>query len=170
MADAGIVLGIVVERREIDNPWQDFDYLPVAVFAGAESIDEWRELERGDGWVRYHAATLLLELFKGETEGYKSNLAQDPPSVYVVLRPGEEADEADVEPFLITVCPYEAAGYTESGDELVEGVAMPEEVRQMVEVFVEAHHVDEPFKKRKRKGVRREVMGRRPGLIRRTGG
>jgi len=169
MADAVIELGVVIERREIDNPWQDFDYRPVAVFAGAGPTDDWRALERGDGWTRFHAATLPLELFRGETEGYKSNLAQDPPSVYVVLRPGEEADEADVEPFLITVCPYEAAGYTESGDELVEGVTMPAEARQLVEAFVEAHHVDEPFKKRKRKGVRREVMGRRPGLIRRTG-
>jgi len=169
MADAEIVLGVVIERRKIDNPWQDFDYRPVAVFSGAESIDDWRELEHGDGWVHYHAATMPLELFKGETEGYKSNLAQDPPSVYVALRPGEEADEAEVEPFLITACPYEAAGYTESGDELVEGVAMPADVRELVEAFVEAHHVDEPFKKRKRKGIRREVTGRRPGLIRRTG-
>ncbi len=57
----------------------------------------------------------------------------------------------DVVPFLVTACPYEAESYIESGDEIVEGVPMPDVVLAWVEDFVEAHHVEEPFKKRKRK-------------------
>ena len=54
-------------------------------------------------------------------------------------------------PFLVTVCPYEAESYTESGEEIVEGVPMPPEILGWVQAFVDTHHVDQPFKKRKQK-------------------
>ncbi len=143
--------GVVVERREVDNRWQDHAWRPVAVIPGAPPVEEWRVLHRGEGWVHYHAATLELELHRKETEGYRVNLAQSPPVVFVVLRPGEEDGEHDFEPFLVTVCPYEALDYGESGEEIVEGVPMPDEVAAWVQAFVDEHHVDVPFKKRKRK-------------------
>jgi len=80
-------------------------------------------------------------------------LSQDPPVVYVVLRRGEDADENEVEPFHATVCPYEAMGYVESGNEVVEGVAMPPEVRAWVGEFVERYHVDTPFIKRRNRRI-----------------
>ena len=58
-------VGIVVERRETDHPWQDHAWLPVAVIPGAPPADadgEWRRLDAGEGWVHYHAATLEVEL------------------------------------------------------------------------------------------------------------
>jgi hypothetical protein len=62
-------LGVVVERRELDNRWQRFAWKPVAVIPGAAPVTEWRELMRGEGFVRWHAATLPLELHRKETEG-----------------------------------------------------------------------------------------------------
>jgi len=41
--------------------------------------------------------------------------------------------------------------YIESGDEIVEGVPMPDAVLAGVGDFVETHHVEVAFKKRKRK-------------------
>ena len=149
-----IDLGIVIERREIDNPWQDYSWTPVAVIPGAphrDSTDEWLEVGRGEGWVQYHAATLELELFRGETDGYRTNLSEDQPFVYVVLTPGEEEDEPEVLPFLATVCPYEAEGYTEDSEQIVEGVPMPTELAVWVQDFIAKYHVDVKFKKRKRK-------------------
>ena len=116
-------------------------------------------LAEGDGWAHFQAGTLRLELFRGETEGYLVNLSQVPPVVYVVLRRGEEADENEVEPFHATVCPYEAMGYVESGDEIVEGVPMPPDVRAWVGEFVERYHVETPFIKRRNR--RAERCGRR---------
>jgi hypothetical protein len=110
-------------------------------------------LTEGDGWTHFQAGTLTLELFRGETEGYLVNLTQVPPVVYVVLRRGEEADENEVEPFHVTVCPYEAMGYVEGGDDVVEGVSMPPEVRAWVGEFVERYHVETPFIKRKNRRV-----------------
>ncbi len=122
-------LGIVLERRRLDNPWQDFDWRPVAVIPGAPACDPegaWRGLGEGEDWIRYHGGTLSLELFRSETEGYKVNLSNDPPRVFVVLRSGEDAEGAhDVVPFLVTACPYEAQDYLDSGEDIIEGVPMP---------------------------------------------
>jgi hypothetical protein len=156
--------GVVVERRDIDNPWQDHEWSPVAVIPGAPPVGEWRVLNRGEGWVHYHAATLDLELHPRETEGYKVNLADDRPLVFVVLRPDEDGDH-EVVPFLVTACPFEAGDYEESGDEIVLGVAMPDSMIAWVDAFVEEHHVEVPFKKRRRK-----PYDPRRGDLRRAGG
>ncbi len=153
-AKESVDLGIVIERREIDNPWQDYSWTPVAVFPGAPPLnatDEWRKLREGEGWVHYHAATLELELFRGETDGYRTNLSSEVPYVYVVLTPGEEEDEPEVIPFLATVCPHEASDYYEDTEQIVEGVPMPTELAVWVQEFIDKHHVDAKFKKRKRK-------------------
>lgn len=161
-ADASMSVGVVVERREIENPWQDYAWRPIAVVANAARDENWRELHKGEGWIHFLAATLDLELFRGETEGYMTNLSQDPPQVYVVLRQGEEADENDVEPFHLTVCPFEAMSYHESGDEIVEGVPMPEDMIAWVQEFVDLYHVDTPFEKRKNKRHKDRQTGSRP--------
>ena len=57
----------------------------------------------------------------------------------------------DFVPFLVTACPYEAQDYLDSGDDIVEPVAMPAAVIAFVQEYVDRHHVDEPFHKRKRK-------------------
>jgi hypothetical protein len=146
-------LGVVVERREIDHPWQTHSWRAVAVIPGAPAIDAWRELARGDRFVRWHAATLPLELHRTETEAYRVNLSGKTPAVYVVLRkiqPSERTAGNAIAPFLVTASPYEAEGYLE-GEDVVEVTPMSQGLIAWVSAFVERHHVDEPFVKRKRK-------------------
>ncbi len=150
-ARSSMRLGVVLERRDLDNPWQDHEWRPVAVIPGAADCPEWRLLHERKGWRRYHAGTLDLELFARETEGYKYNLSTGEPRIFVVVRPADEDDENDVEPFLVTACPYESQDYLDSGEEIVEGVPMPGELAEWINAFVERHHMDEPFVKRKRK-------------------
>lgn len=149
-----MTVGIVVERRDADNRWEDYTWHPVAVIPGAPPLAdprEWRLLRQGEGWNQFHIGSLEIELFRGETEGYRANLSTAQSSLYVVLTLGEEADDPDILPFLVTACPYEAESYTESGEEIVEGVPMPAEIEAWVQAFVDEHHVDQPFKKRKNK-------------------
>jgi Protein of unknown function (DUF3305) len=145
-------LGVVVERRELDNRWQRFAWQPVAVIPGAAPVSEWRELVRGERFVRWHAATLPLELHRAETEAYRVNLSGRQPAIYVVLRriePSERTAGNDVGPFAVTASPYDAEGYME-GEDVVEAVPMPDALIAWVRAFVERHHVDQPFVKRKR--------------------
>lgn len=150
-----VPVGIVLERRKSRHPWQDFSWRPVAVVAGAPARDPrgpWALATEGDDWSHFHAGTLTLELFRKETEGYKVNLSQEPPRLFVVLRDLEDpAIDHPFVPILITACPYEAQDYLDSGADLVEPVAMPPDLVGLIQHFVDRHHVDEPFKKRKRR-------------------
>jgi hypothetical protein len=150
-------LGVVLERREIDHPWQKHRWRAVAVIPGAPAIPGWRELARGDHFVRWHAATLPLELHRTETEAYRVNLSGKTPAVFVVLRkiaPSENTAGNAIAPFLVTASPYEAEGYLE-GEDVVEVTPLPEGLIAWVDAFVQRHHVDEPFVKRKRKRAKR---------------
>ncbi len=163
-----VPLGVVVERRAIDNPWQRWRWRPVSVIPGGPPIEEARVLLRGEGWTHVHAATLPLRLHRRETEAYRVNLSNRPPRVWVVLRAREEEDaesERAYRPLLVTASPYEAQDYLDSAEDIVEPVRMPDEIIAWMQAFVDRHHVDEPFRKRKRDRVdpRTPGPGRGPG-------
>lgn len=149
-----VPLGVIIERRASDHPWLDHTIRPVSVVPGMSAPEEgggWRLMMEGDGWAHFHAGTLNLELFAGETEGYRNNLANSPPHVYVVLSPGTEPGDPEMVASLVTACPFEAERYMEDSDMVVEGVPMPDEIAAWVGAFVEAYHVEEEFVKRKRR-------------------
>ncbi|WP_119461917.1 DUF3305 domain-containing protein [Rhodospirillaceae bacterium SYSU D60014] len=144
-------VGVVVERRKIDHPWQEYAWRPVAVVPGAPSTDGWRLLHEEGERARYLAGGLSIELFPGETGGYRHNLSQKVPVVFVILRSGDDESGPPFKPFHTTVCPYEAEEYLDGGDDTVEAVPMPEAIAAWVGAYVAAYHRDVPFKKRKRK-------------------
>lgn len=143
-------VGVVLERRHIAHPWQEYAWR-AAVVPGAADIVAPFLLQQGDGWARYHAATLDIELFPRETEGYRYNLSQAQPAVYVLWRHENEDSERQPEVFHVTVCPYEAQDYLDTGDVVVEAVALPDLVAHWMRSYIARHHVDEPFEKRRRK-------------------
>jgi hypothetical protein len=149
-ADAVMPISVVIERRASNSPWQEYVWRAVGVLPKA-AAERGQLLASGEGWAHFQGGTLELELHRGETEGYLTNLSQTPPVVFVVLRRREEGEGLDYEPFVATACPYEAMGYTPGGDDIIEGVPMPPEVMAWVQEFVALHHVDVPFKKRKNK-------------------
>ncbi len=149
-------IGVIAERRALDNPWIDHKWMPVAVFTGAAPIEDWTKTAEGDGWQQFHIGTLPVELFRKETEAYKVNLSNKRPAVYVVLREAEEPEDPDIRAVHVTVSPYEAQDYLDTGEDIVEAVPMPEDILAWVQGFINQHHVDEPFKKRKRKDYRNE--------------
>ena len=121
-------VGVVIERRESDNRWIDHTWQVVSLIPGAAEVDQKNEIGRGQGWIQFHAATLPLELFRKETEGYKYNLSLNQPSVFVVLRDDDDDESDEVIPFMATVCPYEAQDYMDSSEETVQSVTMPDTV------------------------------------------
>lgn len=158
-----MALGVVLERRRSHSPWQDWTWRPVAVIPGAPPVEGgWRRLREGDDWAHFHAATVSLELYRADTDGYRLNLSQDPPRLWVALRPDDAAEPGALVPFFVTASAHECEVYQISGNETVETVPMPPEVLALVRDFVDQHHVDVPFEKRERK--RHHPDGpRRPG-------
>lgn len=157
-------IGVVVERRDSASPWSDGTWRTSEVMLAAPEDDAWKVLDEGEGWRRFYAGSLTVELFKRETEDYKMNLSQPNPAVYIVLRPGNDEDVGDVVPFLATFSPYEAECYLESGEMTVDGVPAPLSLMAWAAAFVETFHVDEPFKKRKQKRAEDSATGRKQGM------
>lgn len=147
-------VGIVVERRVTGNPWQPESWRTVDVVPGGAAGENWRTVATGEGWERFFAGGLTIELFPGETAGYRETLSSRQPVVFVVLRKGE--GERGVRPLLATVCPYEAQCYLDSGEEIVDGVPMAPPILAWVGAYVECNHVEQPFVKRQRQPKRRE--------------
>lgn len=151
-------VGIVVRKSPGVTRWAKWAWKVVAVVPGAGPA-RWRELRREGETVDYHAATLTLDLWSSDTEAYRVALASDPPGVIVVMR--EETDDdtgMPWRPFIVTASPFEGQDYLDSGDGLVERVTMPEGMIAWIQDFVDRHHVEEPFVKRRRDRKRVDLV------------
>ena len=60
-----MMVGVVVEHRRIDHPWQSHRWQAVDVLPGEVSAADWTVLGQGEGWVRYLAGAAELSLFPG---------------------------------------------------------------------------------------------------------
>jgi hypothetical protein len=142
-------VGIVLECSRSGHPWQDHCWHAQALIPEGGPAGDWRLLTQGPGWRRFYAGTLPLELHRGETEGYRENLLSSRPAIYIVLRKGVGGHE--LAPLLITACPHEAQSYGGDGDDVVEAVPMPALLEAWIRRFVERHHIEKAFVKRKQK-------------------
>lgn len=140
-------LGIVIRKVPGVTRWASHVWQAVAVLPGATDA-AWKELRRDGDAVEYHATTLPLELFRTDTEAYLHGLSAKVPAIYVVMR--ETGRPHPLEVVLATASPYEAQDYADTGEELVEKVPMPEGLIAWVRDYVEKHHEDEVFVKRRR--------------------
>lgn len=147
---ASLPLGVVIRRLPGVTRWATYSWRAVAVLPGAGPGD-WVEMRREGDAVEFHAATRPLELWRGETQAYLDALTPEVPKVWVVLRPSTAGDpDRPLEVLMVTVSPYEAQDFLDSGDELVEPVPMPEGLLAWVQAFVKEHHTYEAFVKRRR--------------------
>jgi hypothetical protein len=159
---ARAMVGVVVERRKAKSPWVDYVWRPVAALPGLPDMQPWTPLEGDDEIMRFYAGGAEVDLYRSDTSHYRDNLASGNPSLWVVLRP-TGADPPYVL-FIVTANPSEGEAMTETGNDLVEQVAMPESVREMIEAFVAEHHVEQTFNKRKQKRADPEALARRGPL------
>lgn len=156
-SEVSIPLGIVVEKRKSDHPWADWVWMPVSVFLNASPTAKWRQMAKSAGCTRYHAGTVLLTLHRKETEALRSNLMLPTPELYIVLQEDEDSDsEYPYIAHAVTASSYDAQDMMDAGDDIVEKVAMPEVVAAFIQAFVEEHHIDEEFIKRKRDKLKLE--------------
>jgi Protein of unknown function (DUF3305) len=152
-------IGVIVERRVLENPWVDHAWRPVAVLAGAPAAAPWTVLTETPQATRYYAGTFQLEFFGSETAMYRENLRSGRPSLWVSLRPTDTPPGVALQ--LVTADPAEGEALTEPGTDIIEAVPMPLEIQRRLATFVEAHHVERPFVKRKRDRANPEAMAMR---------
>lgn len=163
--EASIPLGIIVEKRKSNHPWANWNWKPVAVICNPPEVEPWHEIVSDKGFTQFHAATLQLVLHRKETEALKLNLMLKKPELYVVLRNSEDLNnEFPYEPYLVTASSFDAQDFTDAGDDIVEKVEMPEPIAAFIQAFVEEHHIEEEFIKRRRDrlNVEEQKFGKSP--------
>lgn len=143
-------VGVIVERRKATNPWEDYVWRAVAVVAGAASTAPWSLVREEAGTAQFFAGTFELELHPRETAMYRDNLQGRSPSAYVVLQMDSTAEPHGVAVRLVTVSPGDAEAHMD-GSYTVEPVPIPDVIAAWLEDYVAQFHVDEVFRKRKRK-------------------
>ncbi|MDJ0638768.1 MAG: DUF3305 domain-containing protein [Paracoccaceae bacterium] len=148
-------IGVILRRAPGVTKWQKWTWTASSVLPNAGPAD-WRELRRDGETVEYHADTVPLELHGAEAEAYLHELTAEVPCVYVVMRLG--AGERPLDIVLVTASPYEAQDYTDSGEEIVEKVAMPPLLKAQVQAFVDEFYQEEEFVKRKRDKKRVDLV------------
>jgi hypothetical protein len=152
-------VGVVVERRVLNSPWVDHAWVPVAVLAGAPAASPWTVLQQTAKLVRYYVGTSEIEFFGTDTTMYRENLRSQQPTLWIALRQTDATPGIVIH--LVTADPSEAEALTETGTDIIEAVPMPGEIQQRLAAFVEVHHIERPFVKRKRDQANPEAMARR---------
>lgn len=154
-----IPVGVVAERRPGVTPWADFAWAAIAVLEDAPEIPAWTTLREEDGRTQFFAGRAEVVLYPTDTDNYIHSLQQEPPRIWVVLRPTEAAPGYALH--AVTADAGEAQLYAESGVELLESLPMPPGLRLLLERFVAEHHREREFHKRKRDRADTEALGRR---------
>jgi len=158
---ARIPVGVVVERRKATSPWLDFVYRPVSALAGVPAAAPWTVIRSEGEVTTYYAGDAMIELHRTETANYRDNLASGAPLLWVVLRPAE--GEMGFDLLFVTADPAEGEALTGAGNDLVEPVAMPALIIEIVESFIAEHHVEQTFVKRQRDSATARPPVRRAG-------
>ena len=148
MAEHEITVGLVIERITLTGPWSDHVWMPSQVLMMVPDTPPWTAIMRNGERVRYFAGAFPVRLHPSSTAQYRDNLTSVRPSLWVAMRP--QGSEPPVEIVALTADPSEGEGYTETGTNVVEAIAMPAEIAAWVDAFVTEHHVERVFEKRKR--------------------
>lgn len=168
MAQEDLTVGVVLERRALDNPWIDHMWAPLAVLPGAPPVEPWTVLADRDGVRQVYAGPHLISFHSVDTAHYRDNLQSGAPKIWIALRRTDGERPVDV--VGVTADPAEGEAYTEAGDDIVEAVAMPAEIGAKLAAFIDAHHVERTFYKRRRDQANPEALAMRPrGGVCRTG-
>ena len=153
-------VGVIVERSKGMNEWTDYLWKPIDVLLGVPDTAPWTKLSGDDARAQYYAGAAEVELFRTETANYRDNLASGKPKLWIALRPVD--GDPPYELFAVTADPAEGEALTESGNNIVEPVAMPAPIHQALTQFIAEHHVERVVYKRRRDRANPEALARRP--------
>ena len=82
-------IGVLVERRMLQNPWIDHAWVPNGVLVGVPTAAPWTVLGETAEATWFYAGPFRLEFFSTDTGSYRGNLDSGRPSLWISLRTAE---------------------------------------------------------------------------------
>lgn len=147
------MLGLVIERRRSTHPWsvaigQAYTWAPRTLFAVPPEVAPWTGLGGSQDTQQFYYGQVELAFYSTDTANYRDNLLSGAPKLWIAMRLVER--EPPVEVSLVSADPTEGEAQTESGQLIVEALAMPPDIAGILAQFVADHHIERPIIKRKR--------------------
>ncbi|WP_150286319.1 DUF3305 domain-containing protein [Rhabdaerophilum calidifontis] len=162
MPEMSIPVGVIAEKRKAASPWIDHTWSVEAVLTGIPAAARMTLIARDETGERYYVGAENLVFSSVETARYRDNLLSGAPKLWVVMR--EDALDATLTLVTVTADPAEGEAHAESEANLVGTVPMAPEIAAALAAFVDEHHVERDFFKRKRDRADPDGLGRRrPG-------
>jgi hypothetical protein len=155
MPELVLRVSVLAIRRPPVTKWGAGELRPSAVLPQEPEAAPNTLLGAENGVETWYLGGRDLVLYSGDTGHHRDNLTSGRPALWVAIR-GQ--DPAQTRIINVTADPYEGEGYASDLDLTVEALPMPESIRAEVAAFIEAHHVEMPFKKRKRLPVDPNAM------------
>ena len=125
----------------------------------APDLPPWTVLREEAGRTVFFAGSAEVALYPTDTDNYRHNLASAQPLVWVLLRPAETPIGWTLQ--TVTADPGEAHLYADVGQDLLESLPMPPRLHVEMTAFVERHHKERGFWKRKRDQADPEALAHR---------
>lgn len=155
-----IPVGVVVQRTKAESRWIDYVWRPVCVLPGIPEAAPWTRLTDEGDVATFYIGAAEIELYASDTTQYRDNLFAKSPALWVTLRP--TGSEPPYQLLAVTADIAEGEAMTETGNDIVEPVPMPDEIADALAQFITEHHVERIFYKRKRDRANPEALGQRP--------
>lgn len=152
MSPRSRMVGVVCLRRKLESRWASEQLEPHSVLSDAPRVAAGASLGATSAGELVYFGAAELAFWTGETGHYRDNLATGAPRLWVALTPQGEAGDYAVG--LVTANPYEGESLSDGSGVLLDAVPMPADIAAELAAFVETHHVEQTFVKRKRQGAR----------------
>ena len=151
-------IGVVGLSHPPSSQWAQRTLRPAALMADLPPLKGGSLMSNQDGVHTVYLGDFAIVLHSGETRHYIDNLRAARPSVWVSMDRGRVQT--------VTVDPYEGEALAGDTERIVEALPMPPAIAAHLSAFIDAHHVEEVFHKRKRKPATSHIDPRAPRVLR----
>ncbi len=151
-------VGLVLEKRKSNSQWIDFVWEASSILSEPAEAEAGTSLGKHGESEMFYAGEATLEAHTYETPQYRDNISSGAPKIWVILKPQD--NDAMPELVQVTCDPTEGEGYTETGWNIVNAIPMPEPIQVALMAFIDEHHVERGFYKRKRNKADPEALAK----------
>ncbi len=135
-------VGVLMQRRRLDNRWQSEVWEPVAVLCEHNHESEPLLVSQSEGVERWLYPAMPVVLRREEAEGYYLNVSTSSPRVFVMWQLLEERGV----PLGVSASYNDACSWMDAGEQ-VDSVAMPPDMYDVVSGFTREHYRPQPKKR-----------------------
>jgi hypothetical protein len=149
MQNESLIVGVVMQRRQLANRWQSHAWRPIDIVLDADPAPGMQQLLDDESDARWLHRGYTVELFRDEAEGYHLNATSSAPCWFIMWRI-EEIEGAELAvPRLVTLSYNEAARLMDGGEQ-VDTLPLPAQAVASLAAYAAAHYRPEAKGKRRR--------------------